>query len=129
VNGDEELQALHALRTYPDVQTVRMERGQVLQYAGHYPLGIWVLLSGSLRLVPDEVPIDADRSPSVLPALADLDRLMSQGAVVERAAAALFVPHSVARHDEAVRRLLLRLQGEDDPATPEAPSAAHTRRG
>lgn len=124
MDGDEERQTLRALRTYPDVQTVRMERGQVLQYAGHYPLGIWVLLSGSLRLVPDDVLVDADRGPSVLPALADLDRPMSQGALVERAADALFVPYSVAREDDAVRRLL-----EHVSASPEALSGERTRRG
>jgi hypothetical protein len=106
VSENEGAEALRALRTYPDVQTVRMERGQVLQYAGHYPLGIWVVLSGLLRLTPDDLVLDADHGPRVLPALVDLDRQAAQGAVVERAADALFVPHSLAREDEVVRRLL-----------------------
>jgi hypothetical protein len=42
----------------------------------------------------------------VLPALAELDRPTARGAVVERDAETLFVPHSVARGDSAVRRLL-----------------------
>ncbi|HEX5044691.1 MAG TPA: hypothetical protein VFV75_17455 [Candidatus Polarisedimenticolaceae bacterium] len=102
---DEE--AIRALRTYPDVQAVRMERGQVLQYPGHYPLGVWVVLSGGLRLIPGQQVLDVDLC--VLPPLCDLDRQAAQGAVVERAADALFVPHSVAREDEAVRRLLEQL--------------------
>ena len=109
MDADQEIQALRALRTYPDVQTVRLERGQVLQYAGHYPLGIWVVLSGRLRLVTDDLPLDAEDGVRVVPALADLDRPAARGAVVERAADALFVPHSVAREDEAVRRLLQEL--------------------
>ena len=106
----EEAHALRALATYPDVQAVRMERGQVLQDAGNYPLGVWVVLSGRLRLLPDGVLLDTEAGPCLLPALADLDRRAAQGAVVERAADALFVPHSVAREDEAVRRLLQELR-------------------
>ena len=110
MRGDADIQTLLELRTYPDVQAVRMERGQVLQYPGHYPLGVWVVLSGKLRLIPDDLPLDADARPRLLPALADLDRPAVQGAVVERAADALFVPYSVAREDEAVRRLLQELR-------------------
>lgn len=110
--NDEERHALQALRTYPDVQAVRMEPGQVLQYAGHYPLGIWVVLSGRLRVMPHELLLDADAAPCLLPALPDLDRQAVEGAVVERAADALFIPHSVAREDQAVRRLLEQLAAQ-----------------
>ncbi|HET9300600.1 MAG TPA: hypothetical protein VFO11_11705 [Candidatus Polarisedimenticolaceae bacterium] len=110
MSRDPDLHALQELRTYPDVQVVRLERGQVLQYPGHYPLGVWVVLSGKLRLTPDDLALDADATPRILPALADLDRPAARGAVVERAADALFVPHSVAREDEAVRRLLQELR-------------------
>ena len=126
MRDEQEAQALRELRTYPDVQAVRMEGGQVLQYPGHYPLGIWVLLSGRLRLTPDGPALDADALPCLLPGLCDLHRPAAQGAVVERSADALFIPHSVACEDESVRRLLQQL---DEPAIPEAPSAARTRRG
>lgn len=106
MSEDDRADALAALRTYPDVQAVRLERGQVLQYPGHYPLGIWVVLEGRLRLLPDETWVNASAGPFLLPALADLDRQAPVGAVVESTAEALFVPHSVAREDAAVRRLL-----------------------
>jgi len=122
---DEE--TIQALRSYPDIQAVRMEWGQVLQYPGHSPLGVWVVLSGRLRLTPGDVLLEADAGPCLLPALRDLDRPACQGAVVERAADALFVPHSVAREDEAVRRLLQEL--EEKAPTPAAPSASRSRCG
>jgi hypothetical protein len=103
------IEEIQALRTYPDVQAVRMARGQVLQYPGHYPLGIWVVLSGTLRLMPDDLPLAAEALPLLLPALRDLDRPAARGAVVERTADALFIPYSLAREDEAVRRLLEQL--------------------
>lgn len=109
MSGDEEAGVVQALRTYPDVQAVRLRHGQVLHYPGHYPLGIWVVLSGRLRLTPDDRVLDTDAGPMLLPALTDLDRPAVQGVVVERAATALFVPHSVAADDGAVRRLLERL--------------------
>jgi CRP-like cAMP-binding protein len=106
VSDEERAAALTALRAYPDVQAVRLGRGQVLQYPGHYPLGIWVVLEGSLRLLPGGGSLPTQGGPFLLPALADLDGPAECGAVVETAAEALFIPHSLAREDAAVRRLV-----------------------
>lgn len=101
-------EALAALRGLPDVSALQGAEGQVLLYAGHFPPGLFLLLSGALRLDTAGAPsaVRANGTPLVVPPLAELDLPSACDVVVSAACDLLAIPRSLALASPAVKRLL-----------------------
>ncbi len=101
------------LTSLPDVTPIQIGAGQVLVYAGHYPQGVYIVLSGSVGLHdperdPESRPwrrLDASAGPVVIPALEELDAPATLLARVDVPVRLLFIPRSLAQ--SAVVRALL----------------------
>ncbi len=103
-------EALDALRSLPDVSSLQGSAGQVLLYAGHFPPGLFLLLSGALRLGSAGAgsAISANGAPVVVPPLAELELPSDCDVVVSADCDLLAIPRSLALASPAVKRLLAR---------------------
>lgn len=82
---------------------MRGREGQVILYPGHTPPGVFVVLAGAVKRVPERTNghprpaevLDAAKGPFVVPDPSDLDRPASWGIEIVSAAELLFVPRSL----------------------------------
>lgn len=102
------------LAAVPDVTRIQGHPGQVILYPGHYPPGVFVVLSGALKRLPRggdghvrpaEV-LAAGRRVFLVPDPEELEAPVSSGVEVLEESEILFVPRSLALGSEAVRRCL-----------------------
>lgn len=91
---------LERLEKFDDVTRMSSRRGQVLAYRGHLPRGLFLLVSGSVRLGhglddgPRSVPTDA---PALLmPTLGELDEPSAFDVTVASDSELLFIPRTLA---------------------------------
>lgn len=100
-----------ALTGLPDVTALTGAAGQVLVYPGHFPHGLYAVLSGAVELTdahrarPPE-RISADGGPFVVPAPDELELAAARGVTVCEPARLLFVPRGLALSSQAVAAIL-----------------------
>ncbi len=95
--------AVADLEALPDVARISGRPGQVILYPGHTPPGVFVVLAGAVKRVPErwaghprpaEV-LDAAQGAFVVPDPAELDRPAACGLEIVSSAKLLFVPRSL----------------------------------
>ena len=96
------------LLAIPGVERVQFKKGQVLLYAGHYPPGIFFIMSGSVAVqdptqAGEELELDAGDGAFVLPGLGELD--LKAGRTVRAASDVelLLAPRSILQADPQLR--------------------------
>ncbi|MCB1153985.1 MAG: hypothetical protein H6684_01285 [Deltaproteobacteria bacterium] len=90
--------------------------GQVIVYPQHKPGGVYVGLTGAIRLIPDDpddrdmtIELTADEHPFVFPTLEMLDVAATCCASVSKTSRLIYIPRSVVISDEHTRALLTDL--------------------
>ncbi len=102
---------MRELASIPDVSRVRMPRGQIALYLGHYPPGVFVAVSGKLRLLPISRR-DANRevneitAPFVFPSAGDLPWPSEVTVVVAEDVQLIFIPRTLVTVSDRVRAML-----------------------
>jgi hypothetical protein len=100
-----------ALLGLPDVTVLTGVAGQVLVYPGHFPHGLYAVLSGSVELtdargVCEPERVSAERAPFVIPAPDEIDVAAGRGVTVAEPARLLFIPRGLASRSQAVAAIL-----------------------
>lgn len=98
-------QIVSSLAVYPDVVPVSGRPGQVLLYARHVPTGVYVVLAGVVRRDANRL-LDAARGAFLVPSIEDLEKPAQATFTIVRDAELLFIPRSLALHDQTMRTIL-----------------------
>ncbi len=110
-SGMEHRAVEEALLGLPDVTVMTGATGQVLVYPGHFPHGLFAVLSGSVELTDargahDPERVSAERAPFVIPAPDELDLAAARGVTVAEPARLLFIPRGLWSRSQAVAAIL-----------------------
>jgi hypothetical protein len=102
------------LRQAPGVTRLNMPAGQILIYAGHIPMGLYLALKGAIEIRTSETLqddsavriLDAKKGIFLFPEYTSIHTPLAFTATIKRKAELLFLPRSLILGDQQIRKIL-----------------------